>query len=1096
MMSAMDEAPFLHNLTPDQQRAVKTEGRDIIVTAGAGTGKTSTLVGRYLWLLEHRITPRQIAAITFTEKAAREMRNRIRRAVAHRARAEEVDAKRAFWEELEVGMDAARIGTIHSLCSEIMRAHPVEARVDPKFEVVEEGASLALRAKAVESALVWALEDESTAQLYKSFTTEGLRRLIRSLLEHRLDASALFDSEEAAQSDAAIRAALNEFMENELVLGSIAELEVLQDADQLVADAGENLAQRIEMLLEYWEEARTILGGDDLLGAARALYLLRRKGLKRGAGLKGSSAKELQTGLQACYDETLNPWLGGAASSDTQPDKALEELWVETYHRVKRLFIQACKEYAQALDRQSALDFDDLEFGAMQLLANQNVAKRWQSEIAAILVDEFQDTNERQRTIIDSLCGDEIGKLFIVGDARQSIYRFRGADVSVFRRVEREIKSRRGVHVELKKTFRAHKGLLAEIDGLLAPIMGTEDDPDRLYAVPYSNLEAHRSVAKSNLGPPYTEVILGLGQGAGAARYRAAEALAGRLSVYKAAGWVESWDKVALLFRASTAFSVYEDALELAGIPFVTVAGSGFYDRPEIRDLLNILRAISEPWNDAALAGLLRSPAFRISDPGLYALRIPNDEPVPLQDALAGDLAHLSEDDQAAALHAREFLQQFRPMVDRMTVAELLKRVVDYLDYRAILAISHTRLWRNLDKLLQDAERSGLVNIRAFFEYLRSMRDIGAREGEAPTEALGAVQLMTIHKAKGLEFSTVVLADASRGSVLRREPSYLLEETGPAFRIERSMGEPLIYKLAERLDKQQSMAEETRILYVAATRARERLILSGHLSLQRGAYAANGWMKSFLELLDLNPRELGANPGQDHTASLPDGSKVLVSVAADENLRAARDTPRDIWPSSKLKTIYTPLAAVDMGRFDDYLELERDWRATGTRQHAPAVVVGAMVHEIIRRWSFPGSAARLNTLNTLALEAGLIDADQRRRAVNEAEILINRLEEHPIVNEIEDAEERYHELPYSRPHPSWTVDSGRIDLLYKVKGEWMVIDFKTDELRDEDALHRAVEEYQPQMNRYREAVQQLLHIQPVTSICFLDAMGVIRLVPL
>ena len=1095
-MSVIDETPFYNHLTPDQRLAVETEGQDIIVTAGAGTGKTSTLVGRYLWLLEHRITPHQIAAITFTEKAAREMRNRIRKAVTHRARAEEVDANRIFWEELEVGMDAARIGTIHSLCSEIMRAHPVEACVDPEFEVVEEGTSLVLRAEAVESSLIWALEEESTAQLFKSFTTEGLRRLIQSLLKHRLDASALFESEEGAQSDAAIRVALNEFMENELVLESISELEALQDAGQLVTDAGENLAQRIEVLLENWKESRTNLGGDDLLGAARALFLLRRQGLKRGAGLKGSSAKELQWVLQACYDEILNPWLGGAASSDTLPDETLEELWEESYHRVKRLFIQACSAYAQALDRQSALDFDDLEFGAMQLLANQNVAERWKSEITAILVDEFQDTNERQRTIIDSLCGNEVGKLFIVGDARQSIYRFRGADVSVFRRVEREIKARRGVHVELKETFRAHKGLLAEMDGLLAPIMGIEDDPDRLYAVPYSNLDAHRRAAKSNLDPPYTEVILGLGQGAGAARHHAAEALVGRLSVYKTGGWVESWDEVALLFRASTAFSVYEDALELAGIPFVTVAGSGFYDRPEIRDLLNILRAISEPWNDAALAGLLRSPAFRISDPGLYALRIPNDEPIPLQDALTGNLNHLSDDDQAAALHARDFLEQFRPMVDRMTVAELLKRVVDYLDYRAIMAISHTRMWRNLDKLLQDAERSGLVHTRTFFEYLRSMRDIGAREGEAPTEALGAVQLMTIHKAKGLEFSTVVLADASRGPVLRREPSYLLGETGPAFFLERSTGEPLIYKLAKRLDRQQSMAEETRILYVAATRARERLILSGHLSLQRGAYTANGWMKSFLELLNLNPEELGANPGQDLIASLPDGSEVLVSIAADENLQEVRDLPSEVWPSSKLKTIYTPIGADDTGRFDDFLELERDWRATGSRQHAPAVVVGAMVHETIRRWSFPGTAARLNTLDTLALEAGLIDADQRRRAVNEAEKLLMRLEKHPILIEIEGADERYHELPYSRPHPSWTVDSGRIDLLYKVNGDWMIIDFKTDELRDEEAVHMAVKEYGSQMNRYREAAQQLLDIQPVTSICFLDAMGVIRLVPL
>lgn len=1096
MMSAMTEDPLFHNLTLDQQRAVETEGRDIIVTAGAGTGKTSTLVGRYLWLLEHRIVPRQIAAITFTEKAAREMRNRVRNAVAQRARAEEVDAQRAYWEEIELGMDAARIGTIHSLCSEIIRSHPVEARVDPEFEVVEEGASRAMRAEAVESALIWALEDESAAQLYRSYSPEGLRRIIRSLLEQRLDASALFDSEEMTRSEAAIREALNEFIENEIVLESMANLKALQVNHQLISDAGEKLSQRIEELLEYWEEAKTDLDGDDLLGAGRALFMLRRNGLKRGAGLKGSSAKDLQAELQTHYDEILNPWLGGASNSDVQPDEALEELWVETYRRVKRIFTQSCNEYSQALDRQSSLDFDDLESGAMHLLDHQKVAERWQSEIAAILVDEFQDTNERQRTIIDSLCGDDNGKLFIVGDARQSIYRFRGADVSVFRRVEREIKSRRGVHIELKETFRAHEGLLNEIDGLLAPIMGTEENLDRLYAVPYSNLDAHRSEAKSNLGPPYTEIILGLGEGANDARSHAAQALARRLLEIEDMGWVENWDEVALLFRASTAFSIYEDALEDSGIPFVTVAGSGFYDRPEIRDLLNILRAISEPWNDAALAGLVRSPAFRISDSGLYGLRIPNDVPIPLQDALAGDLDHLSEDDRTAAIDASEFLRQFQPMVDRMTVAELLKRVVDQLDYRAILASSHARHWRNLDKLLQDAQRSGLVHVRAFFDYLRSMREIGAREGEAPTEAFGAVQLMTIHKAKGLEFSTVVIADASRASVVRREPSYLLGETGPAFRLERSKGEPLIYKLAITLDKQQSIAEETRILYVAATRARERLILNGHLSLRRGAYAADGWMKSFLELLELNPEELGVHPGKEYMATLPDGSALLVSVTTDEDPIVDRFTPGDIWPSSKLKTIYAPISADVTGSSDDFLDLVRDWRATGARQHVPAVVVGFMVHEIIRRWSFPGTAARLNTLDALALGAGLIDTDQRRRAVDEAEKLLMRLEGHPLLIEIDNAEDRYHELPYSRPHPSWTVDSGRIDLLYKVNGDWRIIDFKTDELRDEDAVMRAVEEYRPQLNRYREAVQHLLHINPSTSICFLDAVEGIRLVTL
>ena len=824
---------------------------------------------------------------------------------------------------------------------------------------------------------------------------------------------------------------------------------------------------------------------------------MRRQGLKRGAGTKNSVAKAVQADLQLLYDERLTPWLGGKKSTDPPPLAELEQTWSSALPQVCTLFQRVCDQYAQSLDRLHALDFDDLESGALDLLRIPAVADRWASEVEAVLVDEFQDTNERQREIVDALCGGVQGKFFIVGDARQSIYRFRGADVSVFRRVQRDLQARRGKHFELKCTFRAHDGLLQEMDGLLAPILGEDDDSERLYRVPYTALDADRKKPDLAGAPPFTELIIGIGEGAGEARPQAARALARRLVELKELGEIRAYDDVALLFRASTGFGEYEEALEDAGIPFVTVAGSGFYNRPEIRDVLNILRALSEPSNDAALAGLLRSPAFGISDPGLYLLRLHSGEPQPLLTALEGDLGYLEEADQEAAARVRDFLAEFRPLVDRMPVAELLKKIVDATGYRAILAASHIRLWRNLDKLLQDAHTSGLVRVRGFFEYLRTLREVGAREGEAPAEALGAVRLMTIHKAKGLEFEVVVLADISRKPLGRAELAYLLPETGPAFRFDRLEGSPLIYNLAKYIDQQQSQEEENRILYVAATRARERLILSGHLSLSWGKLTAEGWMKSFLEVLGLDPEDMGAGAGGWGEAKLPNGREVGVCVADALEPGDAKPADPTAWPESEAQDIYAPLAVVSDERTDDDKagELERDWRATGKRLHPPAVVVGALVHEAIRSWVFPGDTELKPLLEMSALAHGLIDPVQRERAIREAAKLLGRFREHDIFLEIDAASERMHEIPYTRPHPTWGSDSGRIDLLYRVNDAWHLLDFKSDEIRDDDDLANALDEHRPQIGRYAAAVQQLLGETPQAALCFLDALGEVKVVP-
>ncbi|MEE9229526.1 MAG: UvrD-helicase domain-containing protein, partial [Acidobacteriota bacterium] len=660
----------LFELTEDQHRAATETERDVLMTAGAGTGKTRTLVARYVYLLSTGLTERQIAAITFTEKAAREMRNRIRQAVSKLAAASKGE-DRLRWLEIESRMDAARIGTIHSLAAEILRAHPAEAQLDPGFLVIDEGLGLTFKARAVADGLAWAAGDADAAQLFLAFSTAQLSAVLTRLLAQRLEAEALLGSEPTANLWDMIRKHIDEFLQLEPIVQGLRTLTDLAKNGELEEDAGPALGPRVELLLELWNDLDEMLSEEDLLGACGLLFRIRRECLSKAGGLKKSRAKPVVHEMQDLYDEHLNPWISGAKAKDAPPSEEADKVWSEQLPRLKNLFEQALSAYRRALDARRALDFDDLEAGALELLERPDIGGLWRERLQAVLVDEFQDTNERQRRIIDALVGERPGGLFAVADARQSIYRFRGADVRVFRLKRQEVERGGGLATDIGLSFRAHAALLAAVDDFVGPLMGGEGSP-ALYKVPYTPLTADRLDPGASGPGPHLEIVLGTGEGAELARIAGAHALATRLVELRRGGIVRDWSEVALLFRASTGFEAYESALETAGIPFVTVAGRGFYERPEIRDVINALHAIADPSDDLALAGLLRSPAIGLSDSGLFRLRVDGSNQRPLRTALAEASQILDGEDLRAAIRAQEVLEELHRLADRLPVSELI----------------------------------------------------------------------------------------------------------------------------------------------------------------------------------------------------------------------------------------------------------------------------------------------------------------------------------------------------------------------------------------------------------------------------------------
>jgi ATP-dependent helicase/nuclease subunit A len=1108
-----------HQRQAAQQHTAIDEPSAISVTAGAGSGKTRTLVGRYLRLLESGHPIRSLIAITFTDKAAREMRSRIRAEIenwlaSHNSNGEGEEARLNQghnWQNIFSELDAARIGTIHSLCAEILRTHPAEAGVDPDFTVMEEGMAAAIKVQAVKASLNWAANDPLTAQLFGILKEREIRQIMSILLHQRLDIDPMTNLQPTLNRwSADIETWFVTRLNDPVWTGS---LDVLASYQASQPDDILELAR--QDVITSWDEVENALQDRDWNATILKLTQLRKMISTRGRKDNWDpedlgSVREAMRSLRDHFDTELKPLIGGKVPPRwTQDEKAAGLL-----PSFSTLWDQVLREYQKLKDEQQALDFDDLEGKAAHLLCdNPNVRKRWQRETRVVLVDEFQDTNDRQRQIIYALTGFEPSRhtkqqqtleisssLFIVGDAKQSIYKFRGADVTVFRKVQADIEGAGGLSLDLDLTFRAHKSLLTILNATLAPILGETENPDQPYQVPFAPLRAYRKSPKSEtIGAPFVELQLGLGVNAETGRRSAAGALAERLLELNAAKEFE-WGEMALLFRASTAFEVYEDALERAGIPFVTVAGRGFYDRPEIRDVLNALAAVADPSDDLALAGLLRSPAIGFTDAALYHLRFLNgsSRATPLWEALNAE----TENASSVLQHAVNIISELHALVGRSSAAEVLKRFLDLTSYRMILGMvpGGSRLQRNVDKLLADAHRSRLVSLVDFLAYVQTLRDVGTREGEAPVEAEGAVQLMTVHKAKGLEFPMVVIADAAYKPPVWRSGVLLDEDMGLLLGIRDADGaRPLAWKLAGLTDAAKEEAEDKRLLYVAATRAQEKLLVNGHVKvLKGGKLSLQGWVGRIGEVIGLDEVEITEEVNVRQSLD-------VFSPTDDESISCVLYPEREITPDfsefldeqsmkpsegREAPDLAAPLQIPELEFIDEKTRLktvdppQRVWRVVpkAKRPSGPAWVVGQLVHEALRHWRFPDDGDFETFITPFALEAGLTDPREIQGTIRDVSRLLTRFRGHPLFKEIE-AAERYHEVPYVYPG-----DRGIIDILYRAGDSWVIADFKTDEVRTETDIPEIIQRggYDKQVRRYVDVVTTQLGKRPRGLLVFLQ----------
>jgi len=1062
------------NLSESQWAAAAERARNVVVTAGAGSGKTRTLVARYLGLLADGLQPDKVVAITFTEKAANEMRARVRIAIRDQiVQARNLEEHR-FWMGLEQQIDAARIGTIHSLCAEILRNHPAEARIDPLFKVLEEGEATIALVETIETALVNITQEEKYQPLFALLRVNSLTEILTQMMKKRLELQPWLENKYTFEE--VMKIVLQPFVENDEIRTSVEDLKSFSP-QFLQNDTTAKGVEQVYQFLAGWKEFVVFWKLGDFQQCLDKLISLRFQVLNRLVGGNQSQSKMHLTGWRGIYDEKMG-WIG----KEFNPE--LEQKIADAIPLLKEAFTVTLQLYHQSLSNQRALDFDDLEYRALALLKQPEIAQKWQEKVQALLVDEFQDTNQRQRKLIEALSAQKPGGLFVVGDARQSIYRFRGADVSIFKEIQRKVIQNNGLVSDLAESHRTHAGLMNAMDAILSPIMGDAEIPEKNFHVPFRKMIPMRKNLPNGVQKPFIEVLIGAGSDSEEGRLLAANLLAEQLFIYKQAGQIQDWKDVALLFRASGAFPIYEQALEAAGIPYVTIAGSGFYDRPEIRDILNLLRTLADPWDDLAMVGFLRSPSIGMSDHGITQLRWSQseNEPMALRLALEKDGSYLSHEDQQAVERAKTIFSEFGPLVGLIPVAALLQKLMNHSQYRVLMAGTIDRGWRNIDKLILDAYNSQQSSIHAYLEYVQRIRDTGVREGEAAGAAEDAIQLMTIHKSKGLEFPWVVLADAGRKPNVNKD-RWLVSDQWLAFNSDREEYTSLLTRFLKELETEKEKAESKRLLYVALTRAKDKLLISGHFSQYKDKFTVNGWLKEILDLSDLDPDLLTENLSQE-AIPLPGGAVIGIHIRKE-----LVEFPAQVVESQQEQRVRSGPLLAGLASTEPEMENGKvevlDQVIFGQSDQFP-LWVGKLLHMAVQRWEFRNAQELRIFLERSALRLGILDSVTRNAAIDKAKLLMERLQAHPLYEEINSAERRYHEIPYE----TWDEvkkERGRLDILYQTENDWKIIDFKTDQLNSFSNLpDERKMEYKAQLLRYQNSVYQQLKVKPSARFCFLN----------
>ncbi len=1096
---------------PDQAArdlAETTFDRNIVVVAGAGTGKTTLLVNRMVHLLLKEPDPvpiTRLVALTFTNKAATEMKVRLRERLEtlvrpgsggeaaggaaavedlrarYGLRAADVEARaQAALKDLE----KAQIGTLHSFAAHLLRLHPLESGVDPAFQE-DDGSRF-------EEEFTAAWEAWVDRELSREGTNHPTwRMLLRTVAATQLHSFARALSSEVVDLDALCR-------------------QVGQNGhDPMVTEWLGRLRSRGQKLLETHDRPKRRKVEQQLAASITLLTLLIDKG--------PAGHHELPQDDRALLQKDPGNALGGWEKADFEEAASIVGAAHELLAVDHALFKQALKlltplvtHVRQVFVRKGWLSFDGLLARARMLLRDHPaIRERIKQEYRAVLVDEFQDTDPVQYEMILAVSEQrgrqavhwkdmalEPGKLFIVGDPKQSIYAFRRADIEAFDRVVEKIEGEGGSIHTLTTNFRSEAEVLGPVNDVFDRLFEQRPHvqpanvrldvrPDRRPSVAEPGVRLHVVVPKE--GEEQFDAAGGTRAEAEALACWISERLRSRPSVQPG--------QTALLFRKLTQADVYLDALRRHGIPYVIEGEKHFYRRQELMDLINILRVVADPHDGIALAGVLRSPLGGVNDRDIYDLRQAGWFDYRRHSCMSA-WSHPCAG-PVARLYAR--LAALRDETPTLPLAEAVQRVFDQLPILELAAASlHgeqavANLLKAKHMAAALAERPHLT-LSTFVDLMVARLNEQPDEPESPLveETLEAVQVLTIHKAKGLEFALVVLPGLHQAAGRERVMpivSYDWSSAMYGLRLgdRHTLGSVWI---AEKFALREA-AERRRLLYVGMTRAKELLVLSGSLT----ARVSSDNLMSLLQ--SVGEGDLGSAATDRFrvgTSTIPH-----VVIQAPERRRARpMETMNPAGPAidsaaaallwerrtSRWETERTICRRLTPSRWQADLEPSVVPRRMSRRDGEVGRLVGVLAHRILQQWDFAGDPVHFRKHMAPVVDRALA-VDQRELAP----VIMERLEElltlfgqSALYARLGAAKILGREIPFSIPWGDGQLMEGVMDLLYRLDGGLWIADYKTDAVTSEAAQAHA-DRYRVQSEVYKAAVQRCVPGESVRFHC-------------
>ena len=905
---------------------------DIVVSAGAGSGKTATLVELYLRLLAGEtslgrpLDVEEIVAITFTDKAAQEMKERVRAGVLERLA---TGSDKSLWEQRRRDLPAADISTFHAFCSRMLHENPAEAGVDPAFTLMDESTAGAELRETLDEVIEGELRVRSNdiRLLLQYFPLsgkghgKGLREHLTSLHWQRSGIVA-GETEQLKLTEEWRYKAHRRFIEE---AGRLAGL--LAEVSRILQGKPLQFHEPLKALPELYAASRLAPESAETPAEIAAMQSCI-------AGVWGKE-KPVRDGLTDCL-ETLE--LSGLEILSSPLARSLIELSgkVETAYQLRK-------------DQRGVLDFDDLQRKTRNLLMRDaELRDACRRRFSVVLVDEYQDTNPLQKELVQLLTGPG-QRLFIVGDPKQSIYLFRGADVAVFSQAQREIVGRGGQILYFQESFRSRQGLIDFVNHFFRMVMqgGASD-----FEVSYQTGDYLDPQRRDWDGIPCVE-LMSSDDSCSAVERRGVEAAAiaariirlvsghDEVRVYDKNTWEREsatnyrdatleprtsnlehlftprrprFGDIAILFRRFTNLKEYERELRKHCVLYYVVKGRGFYRCQEVLDILNFLNWLEFSGDLSALAGVFRSPLCGISDETLYLLakleggiaaweKLFLKSPVPTPLSLPFERIDSSDRNRLSSF--ARLVSRLRPLRDRLTLAELLEEILTGTDFASTLLTTFQGKQKvaNLRKLIEIsrtfAEAKG-VSLRRFVNYMTDLVETEPTKAEALISAEGenVVRLMTIHQSKGLEFPVVFIPELGMMRPAANSALISDESLGIGLRISLSgsPGRPtLAWREISTLRRRKEGAELKRLLYVAMTRARDYLILSGE---GKGEWRA--WLADFLNGED------AALVKSSETSHLIDESRNLASPVESTSTEIAGWEPEVITAALRRILYYNP----------------------------------------------------------------------------------------------------------------------------------------------------------------------------------------------